>query len=101
VADQRIGLENSDRKPVSYNVDLQVGKSFEFAGLTWGMLVRVYNVFDTANERNVYSDTGRAFPNLRYYSGDPIGLNTKTEYLRRPDFYSEPRRVTIGLSTSF
>ena len=101
VADQRIGLENSDRKPVSYNVDLQVGKSFEFAGLTWGMLVRVYNVFDTANERNVYSDTGRAFPNLRYYSGDPIGLNSKTEYLRRPDFYSEPRRVTIGLSTSF
>jgi outer membrane cobalamin receptor len=101
VADQRIGLENSDRKPVTHNLDLQIGKTIKVAGLDWGVLLRVYNVFDTANERNVYSDTGRAFPNLRYYSGDPIGLNTKQEFLRRPDFYSEPRRVTIGISTSF
>lgn len=101
IADQRIGLENSDRKPVTHNVDLQVGKSIRVAGLSLGLLLRVYNVFDTANELNVYSDTGRAFPNLRYYSGEPIGLNTKSEYLRRPDFYSQPRRITIGISTSF
>ncbi len=101
VADQRIGLENSDRRPVTHNVDVQIGKSVKLVGMNWGLLLRVYNVFDTANERDVYSDTGRAFPNLRYYSGDPIGLNTKNEYLRRPDFYSEPRRVTIGISTSF
>jgi len=101
VADQRIGLENSDRKPVTHNVDVQIGKSIKVVGMNWGVLLRVYNVFDTANERNVYSDTGRAFPNLRYYSGNPIGLNTKQEFLRRPDFYSEPRRVTIGISTSF
>ncbi|MEX2604219.1 MAG: TonB-dependent receptor [Gracilimonas sp.] len=102
VANQRIAIENSDRKPGFNNFDLYASKSFQLSnGLTGGLFIRAYNIFDTQNEVNVYNDTGRAFPNLRYYSGQPQGLNTKEEYLFRPDFYSSPRRVTIGFNISF
>ena len=101
VANQRIGLENSDRKPGYINFDLYASKSIRFKGMMGGLFIRVYNLFDTQNEVNVYNDTGRVFPNLRYYSGQPQGLNTKEEFLFRPDFYSSPRRVTLGFQFSF
>ena len=47
---------------------------------------------------NVYTDTGLPTPNLRYYSGAPLGLNSKDEFLRRPDFYAPPRLVQVGVS---
>ena len=65
------------------------------------LYTRVFNVLDTRNEIGIYSDTGRAFPNLRYLPGEPQGLNTKEEYLERPDFYSAPRQVTVGMAVSF
>jgi outer membrane receptor protein involved in Fe transport len=101
VANQRIGLENSDRKPGFYNFDLFASKSIQIKGMTGGLFIRVYNLFDTRNEINVYNDTGRVFPNLRYYSGLPQGLNTKEQFLSRPDFYSSPRRVTLGFQFGF
>ncbi|TVQ09325.1 MAG: TonB-dependent receptor [Balneolaceae bacterium] len=101
VANERIGLENSDRKPGFYSFDLYASKSVQLMGLTGGLFVRVYNLFDTRNEVNVYNDTGRVFPNLRYYSGQAQGLNSKEDFLYRPDFYSSPRRVTLGFQFSF
>jgi len=102
VANERIGIENSDRKPGFYKFDLYASKNFQLSnGLDGSMFIRAYNIFDTQNEVEVYNDTGRAFPNLRYYSGQPQGLNTKEEYLFRPDFYSAPRRLTIGFNISF
>jgi len=102
VANQRIAIENSDRKPGYYKVDLYASKNFELVGGTSGnVFVRVYNLFDNQNEVQVYNDTGRAFPNLRYYSGQSQGLNSKDEFLFRPDFYSSPRRATIGINLSF
>jgi hypothetical protein len=83
-------------------VDLYASKNFELVGGTSGnVFVRVYNLFDNQNEVQVYNDTGRAFPNLRYYSGQSQGLNSKDEFLFRPDFYSSPRRATIGINLSF
>ncbi|MEX0720893.1 MAG: TonB-dependent receptor [Balneolaceae bacterium] len=102
IANERIALENSDRKPGFSNFDLYASKSFELStNLNGSLFIRAYNLFDTQNEVEVYNDTGRAFPNLRYYSGQSQGLNTKEEYLSRPDFYSSPRRATIGFNISF
>lgn len=100
-ANERIGLVNSDRKPTYINFDMFASKSFEFLGTNTNLFLRVYNLFDTQNEVQVYNDTGRAFPNLQFQTGIPQGLNSKDEYLFRPDFYSAPRRVTLGLSLSF
>jgi outer membrane cobalamin receptor len=97
-ADERIGLENSARRPWSSTFDLYASKQLRLAGVGASLFARVFNVFDTDNEVNIYTDTGRAFPNLQYYPGEPQGLNTKEEYLQRPDFYSAPRQVTVGLA---
>lgn len=100
-ANERIGLVNSDRKPTFLNFDMYASKSFNLKGTNASVFVRVYNLFDTQNEVGVYNDTGRAFPNLQFQTGIPQGLNSKDEFLFRPDFYSAPRRVTLGLSLSF
>lgn len=100
-SNERIGLVNSDRKPTYVNFDMYASKSFTIKGTNASVFARIYNLFDTQNETEVYNDTGRAFPNLQFQTGIPQGLNTKDEYLFRPDFYSAPRRVTIGLNLSF
>ncbi len=98
LADERIGLENSARRPGRATFDLYASKQVSLSGLNVSLFTRVFNLLDTRNEIHVYTDTGRAFPNLRFYTGEPQGLNTKDEFLERPDFYSPPRQVTIGLS---
>jgi len=47
---------------------------------------------------NVYTDTGLPTPNLRSSSGAALGLNSKDEFFRRPDFYVAPRLVQVGVS---
>ena len=101
LADERIGLENSARRPGFIAFDLYASKQLDLLGVPLSLYTRVFNVLDTRNEIGIYSDTGRAFPNLRYLPGEPQGLNTKEEYLERPDFYSAPRQVTVGMAVSF
>ncbi len=100
-ANERIGLENSDRKPMYLNFDIYASKGFKIANQAASFFARIYNVFDLQNEIQVYNDTGRAFPNMRFQTGEPQGLNSKSEYLFRPDYYSAPRRVSIGFTLSF
>ena len=101
LADERIGLENSARRPGTVTFDLFATRSITLAGTEVSLFTRVFNLLDTRNEINVYTDTGRAFPNLRFQTGEPQGLNTKDEYLERPDYYASPRQITIGASISF
>lgn len=101
LADERIGLENSARRPGTSIFDLYASRDIPLGSLNLTLYTRIFNVFDTQNEVNVYTDTGRAFPNLRYYTGEPQGLNPKEEFLLRPDFYSPPRQVTVGMSFNF
>ena len=71
-------------------------------GLRPGLFLRVYNLFDTANLTNVYSDTGLATPNLQsYYARRRAGLNTRDAFLLRPDFYAAPRQIQFGASVDF
>jgi hypothetical protein len=64
--------------------------------------VKVYNLFDTENELDVFSDTGRAGYSLEAnYAGQPRGINTIQEYFTRPDFYSAPRQIIVGAGFSF
>jgi len=100
-ANERIGIENSDRKPMFLNFDLYASKGFEVGGLDASFFARIFNVLDLQNEVQIYTDTGRAFPNLRFQTGEPQGLNTKEEFLFRPDYYSASRRLSIGLTFNF
>jgi outer membrane receptor for ferrienterochelin and colicin len=100
---QRTGLENSSNRPMFYNVDVYCTKDFTFSGMHFSIFLKVYNLFDTANELDVFGDTGRAGYTLELTRAQeaPRGVNTMAEYYSRPDFYSSPRQVLVGAAVGF
>jgi len=99
---------NSSRKPVQKSLDMRFYKVFFLAKLEFELFIKVYNVFDTRNEKYVYTDTGRSgytYVNRSLQETEAFkshygetGIHTWDEYHNRPDYYSSPRLVTIGWS---
>ena len=100
---QRTGLENSDNRPMFFNVDFYLTKYFTLMGQQISVFLKVYNLLDRLNELNVFTDTGSAGTTLELTRAQepPRGDNTLTEFFTRPDFYSSPRQVLLGASLSF
>lgn len=98
-------FENSDRKPITYNIDLTFYKYLSVLNCKVKLFCKVFNLTDRLNEITVYQGTGSAGYNYRTmatyhllqknpnFSIDEIDL--------RPDYYSEPRRVVLGLAVDF
>jgi len=103
IQNQRTGLENSDNKPMFFTADLYFTKYFTLGNARVSAFLKIFNVFDRANEREVFGDTGRAGTTLELTRAqvEPRGLNTIKEFFTRPDFYSAPRQIVIGFSYSF
>ncbi len=99
----RTFFENSERKPSQYTVDIKAHKDFQLLGITYSLFLKAYNLLDRGNEDNVYTDTGRAsYSLISHYVPDPgIFPSDLEDYLNRPQYYSEPRRVVLGLSLVF
>jgi hypothetical protein len=100
----RTGLENSDNMPAFYNFDVYVTKYLKiFGDYRVSVFLKVYNLFDTANELNVFTDTGRAGYTLALTQQQPVvrGVNTLAEYYTRPDYFSAPRQIILGAAFSF
>ncbi|MEQ9103253.1 MAG: TonB-dependent receptor [Rhodothermales bacterium] len=95
---------NSQPKPVTWDVDLTVHKTFDVGSATLQVFSQVDNLFDRKNEYGVFGDTGRASYSLQKnvdeasFQGNPAFLD---RWYTRPDFYAEPRRVTLGVSYRF
>ena len=100
---QRTGLENSSNKPTFFNVDIYFTKYFKFFGTNLSLFAKIYNLFDTPNELDVFTDTGRAGYTLDETrpQAPPHGVNTIQEFFTRPDFYSAPRQILVGASIDF
>jgi hypothetical protein len=102
---------NSGRKPVQTRVDLLADKTFAVAGVRLTAYLKVYNLFDTLNERVVYDDTGRATYTLvqnqtTAQATDKLatqipGLHPASEWFVRPDYYQPPREVRLGATVEF
>ncbi len=99
--DVRISRENSERKPVRYNVDLRAYYNFEVSETKLSVFLSIYNLTDKMNELDVFTDTGRAGYTIIPSPGVVRGINTLEEYLNIPNFYSNPRWVTMGISVGF
>jgi len=68
------------------------------------VFIRILNLFDTLNEINVYSDTGRAGVTMdedkaRLSNPSEI-INSLQQWFIDPTYYAEPRRIEIGLTVS-
>ncbi len=100
---QRTGLENSANKPTFFNVDIYLTKYLRLVGMEFSIFAKIYNVFDTPNQLDVFTDTGSAGYTLAETQpqAPPRGINTIQEFFTRPDFYSAPRQILIGMSLDF
>jgi len=98
-------LTNSELKPAYVGVDLRAYKDFNFGPVRLSIFTRIYNLFDIANEVNVYGDSGTAEFSEEEYArrreGNPEIVNTFDEFYRNPTFYSEPRRIEVGATVFF
>ncbi len=92
----RIGDENSARRPPRFGMNLYANKYFTIAKtVRAAVYVKVYNVLDHLNENIVYTDTGRATYTNRTIEGAEPG------YYLRPHYFSSPRQIRFGVSVSF
>jgi outer membrane receptor for ferrienterochelin and colicin len=98
---------NSERKPSIIDVDLRLYKDIKLANNFQAKLfLRVFNLFDTLNEINVFDDTGRAdFTTDRNRTIRTVGTSTPVnlidDWFTNPTNFSEPRRIELGMTVSF
>ena len=98
-------LTNAQRKPGNYNVDIRAYKDVRIGAGLVTVFVRIFNLFDTLNEINVYDDTGRAdftTDKSRAATTNPLQLiNTLDDWFTNPTHFSEPRRIEFGVTYGF
>ncbi|MCW8960873.1 MAG: hypothetical protein OQK29_04870, partial [Ignavibacteriaceae bacterium] len=96
---------NSDIKPTIVNVDLRLYKDFEISNTVLTVFLRAFNLFDFDNPVNIYTDSGDpffTFAKLEAERTNAVSVNsTLDEFYTNPTYFSEPRRVEIGLGYNF
>ncbi len=98
-------FENSERKPMRTNVDIFAQKYLKLGNMNLILFARAFNIFDTANHIRVFSSTGRADRTFRWPEEERIaaanGVYSLNEVDNRPHWFSEPRRVQLGMALEF
>ncbi len=89
--------ENSRRKPVRWTVDLLAFHQVYSGAVDVRLSLQVNNLFDRRNPVTVFEDTGEADFTLN----ELLVANADEGYFVRPDYYSEPRSILIGVSCDF
>ncbi|MFZ0389566.1 MAG: TonB-dependent receptor, partial [Calditrichia bacterium] len=98
-------LTNSAFKPTQWNVDLKIKKFLHLAGVKSAVFLKVDNVFDHLNHERVYAISGKAdqiaqLPEIQARDYQIIrseGLFTNEEIYISPYFFSQPRKIQVGL----
>ncbi|MBX2977237.1 MAG: TonB-dependent receptor [Ignavibacteriaceae bacterium] len=96
---------NSQIKPNIFNVDLRVSKDFDIGIGFLSVFLKVFNLLDSDNPRGLYSDSGDPIFTFGRLEAEKINptmyYNTLDQRFMNPGFFSEPRRVELGLSYNF
>jgi outer membrane receptor protein involved in Fe transport len=96
---------NSRRRPDQLTIDLRLYKDFFIEPVTLGVFMRVFNLFDSRNEVDVWGETGRATATPEALGAgnvnQPGRANTVEAFLVQPQRYSEPREIQIGVEVRF
>lgn len=97
---QRTSFENSERKPYTFNVDLNAKYNFQIKKIQLTIYAQVKNLFDRKNATQVYTDTGHPDYSLipTYVPEQPI--HSLRDFLTRPDYYMPPRQVIFGIKAN-
>ncbi|MBP9580856.1 MAG: TonB-dependent receptor [Ignavibacterium sp.] len=107
--------QNSSTKAMQWEVDLKFEKYFDLGSINLSAFIHINNLFDTQNDRYVYSSSGKALSNVeqelnanqfnelrtRINRGDAgmIGANYLDNYYsQRPERVNRPREVRLGFT---
>ncbi len=104
-----IEFNNAARKPMQWNVDLRIKKQFKMGPWQLSAFCNIENIFDRLNHLQVYATSGVAnvnamLPVLREIRDRNLaqeGLFTPQEIDNRPEYYSPPRHVRLGVEWAF
>jgi len=92
------GLEKNSRvKPLIFSLDFTAFRKVDIGNFHVKFFGKVFNLLDAGNPTGVFGDTGLADFSL----SERLALSASPGFFTRPDFYSEPRRVQIGMSVGF
>jgi len=96
---------NSAYKPNIFNIDLRANKDVVIGNQTLTFFVRVFNLLDLDNPTGVYANSGDPLFSFDYLDAKrinpPLYYNSLEELYTNPTFFSEPRRIELGVSVSF
>lgn len=98
-------VQNSAMKPATWNVDLRSYYRPPVFGNNLTIFFRVFNLFDHLNQTNVYDDSGVADKTIeitRANKTNPVEIfNAVEDWFRNETYYSNPRRIEIGVTYAF
>jgi len=94
-------IYNGERKPMTLVMDLNVAKDLYVFGVNLSPYLKITNLLDRKNTRDVYSSSGSADFDYDMNFQTYRGIQTQEEFYTRPDYYYEPRKILMGLSFKF
>ena len=98
-------VQNSEQKPITSTFDIRSYYLLNIGGNSIQVYLNISNLFNNLNHTNVYNDSGVA--DYTTYESDAINQNTGEyvnsiqEWFNNETFYSNPRRVEIGMRYEF
>ena len=100
---------NLGRKPMRWSADIQAKKHLKILDFNSVIFLKTDNLLDHLNHESVHSSSGRADQIARLPENEALdkekleqeGHFTMEEVDVRPDYYSSPRKVQIGIEIKF
>jgi outer membrane receptor protein involved in Fe transport len=89
--------DNSRNKPSIFSVDFNTFKNISYSSFQIQLFLKIFNLFDADNPVNIYGDTGQA----DYTLESAKATYAAKSWFVNPGFYSEPRRIQLGMKVSF
>lgn len=88
--------DNSRRRPIIANIDLELFKNFNFSILDLQLFIKVFNLLDLKNPITVFGDTGKPDYTLQ----EQTITEHDASWFVYPTFYSQPRSIYLGTKIS-
>jgi len=92
---------NGEREPMTMTFDLNIAKDVKLFGLLISPYLKITNLFDRKNTKDVYDSSGSAAFDYDMNFQTYRGIKTQEEFYTRPDFYFEPRKILAGFTLRF
>ena len=92
---------NGERKPMTMTFDLNITKDFQLKSVTISPFIKVTNLLDRKNNKDVYASSGTADYDYNMIFETYRGYKTQEEWYIQPNYYDEPRKIILGCSINF